>query len=414
MNEKVIHQVPLFSALPPSEIELLASTLQPVTYEVGVNLFLEGERGDHFYIVLQGQVAIIKALGTADERFLAIRGAGDFVGEMSLLNQDGLRTATAQVREKVTVLELTRTEFDALLHRHPTMAYQMLRVLSDRLRASHNSAIHDLQLKNQQLLRAYEELKAAQAQLIEKEALERELQRAREIQISMLPTILPYVAGCEVGARMVPARMVGGDFYDVMLLEKNRLGVVVGDVSGKGVPAALFMALTRSLLRAEAGRCPSPEAVLRNVNRHLLGMNAKGMFVTVLYGELDVTNREFVYARAGHDLPLIWSQTKVLKVVPPGRGQPLGLFRQPVLDVQTLQLEPGDTMLLYSDGVTEAVNSQNEYFDEAGLQTAVFATPFVSAQALCDNLVETLESFHGPVSQADDITLLTLKLSSAA
>jgi CRP-like cAMP-binding protein len=118
----IIGQVPLFSTLPEDEIAALAMSLHATQYSAGTVLFYEGDRGDRFYIVLEGQIAIIKALGTADERMLGLRGSGEFVGEMSLLNRDGLRTATARVEDDAQVLELTRADFDVLLHRHPTLA----------------------------------------------------------------------------------------------------------------------------------------------------------------------------------------------------------------------------------------------------------------------------------------------------
>lgn len=411
MSTQTIQKVPLFASLPIEEIESLEKTLQEISSPSGTTLFQEGDYGDSFYIVLAGEVSIIKALGTPNERLVAVRGGSEFVGEMSLLSSDGLRTASAKVSQDATLLKLTHAQVDALLYRYPPMAYEMLRVLSSRLRISHDVAIKDLQEKNERLLQAYEELKTAQAQLIEKEALERELQRAREIQMSMLPATLPQMKGLQIGARVEPARMVGGDFYDVIALDENRVGVVVGDVSGKGVPAALFMALTRSLLRAEAVRDASPEAVLRTVNRHLLGMNARKMFVTVLYGVVDSTTREFVYARAGHDLPFIWNKQHIAQVLPSTKGQPLALFRHPALDVQTVPLSAGDTLLLYTDGITEAANERGEFFEVAGLETAVLRSPFSTAQTVCDDLVNIVTEFHGNTPQADDITLVAIHVN---
>src|SRR4051812_16362076 len=252
MDNALLKKVPLFGSLPASALANMAASLQETTYPAGAVLFREGDHGDRFYIVLDGHIAIVKALGSDDERLLGLRGAGEFVGEMSLLSQDGLRTASVRVETDARVLELTRADFDALLHRYPLLAYEMLRVLSIRLRESHDTAIRDLHEKNARLAQAYAELQAAQARIIEQETLERELRLARETQESMLPRELPRVAGFDIGARMVAARMVGGDFYDVFPLSPDRLGVVIGDVSGKGMPAALFMALVSNLLRAEA------------------------------------------------------------------------------------------------------------------------------------------------------------------
>jgi phosphoserine phosphatase RsbU/P len=424
MNEALLRRVPLFAAIPTEALAGLAEQVHFAAYPAGTILMHEGDYGDRFYVVLEGQIAIIKALGTADERLLGHRGAGEFVGEMSLLNQDGLRTASVRVFADAQVLVLTRADFDALLHRHPMMAYDMLRVLSARLTSSHDAVIRDLHAKNQQLAQinadlqaqnrrlaqAYADLEAAQGQLIEKEALERELQRAREIQESILPRVLPRLPWADLGARMVAAHEVAGDFFDVFALGEGMLGLVVGDVCGKGMPAAIFMALTRSLLRAEASRATSPAETLRSVNRHLLEMNAAGMFVTILYGILQPATHAFTYARAGHDLPLVWDAQGAPQPPTQANGHPLGLLSDPDLDIQALRLPPGSTLLLYTDGVTEATNARNDFFGIQRLHMTVRADLDASAQQLCDSLVETLAVYRGAAPQADDITLVAVRM----
>src|SRR5262249_20634254 len=362
MDIRLLKRVPLLGSLPPGELADMAASLEEKSYLAGTVLFHEGDLGDRFYIVLDGQIAIVKALGTADERLLGVRGAGEFVGEMSLLSQDGLRTASVRVEEDARALELTRADFDALLHRHPLLAYEMLRVLSVRLRESHDLAIRDLREKNARLAQAYADLQAAQARIIQQETLERELRLARETQESMLPRALPRLAGFDIGARMVAARMVGGDFYDVIPLGPVHLGVVIGDVSGKGMAAALFMALASSLLRVEALRIDTPEQVLREVNRHLLSRDTRSMFVTVLYGVLCRDTREFAFVRAGHELPLLLDANGERLALQMGRGHPLGLFPTPMLDAQSVYLPPGGTLLLFTDGVTEAMDARDELF----------------------------------------------------
>jgi serine phosphatase RsbU (regulator of sigma subunit) len=403
--------VPLFAALPLEELDRLAATLSPASYPAGTILFYEGDYGDRFYIVLDGQIAIIKAFGTDDERLLGLRGAGEFVGEMSLLSQDGQRTATVRVDEDARVLELTRADFDDMLHRHPTLAYEMLRVLSTRLRASHEHSIRDLHEKNRRLAEAYADLQAAQARIIEQETLARELRLASEIQASMLPRALPHLAGLDVGARMIPARMVGGDFYDVIALDADRLGVVVGDVSGKGVPAALYMALVSSLLRAEAVRAATPEEALRAINRQMLARSIKGMFVTVLYGMLHRATREFAFVRAGHELPLVLDAHGAGLLLERGRGQPLGMFPAPSLDCQVVTIPPGGALLLFTDGVTEAMDDADELFGAERIVAAARAEGGIAAQELCDRLVAAVAAYHGDAPQADDITLLAVRMA---
>ena len=244
LKEPLISQVPLFAKLPAEEHAYLAATLRQVAYPSGALLFREGDYGEHFYIVLEGELEIIKALGTASELMLDARGSGEFVGEMSMFNRDNVRTASVRTRGLTQLLEMHHGEFDALMHRHPDLAYEMVRVLSTRLRDANNATIRDLQDKNRQLTQAYLDLQTAQAQIIEQETLARELQVARNIQEHMLPRSLPNLAGFDFSARMVPARVVGGDFYDFIPLDDDRLGIVVADVCGKSLPAALLMALT--------------------------------------------------------------------------------------------------------------------------------------------------------------------------
>lgn len=149
--------------------------LQSVEAPPGTVLFREGGVGDHFYIVVASRTEVIKAMGTEEEQVIGVRGAGEFLGELSLFNRDGHHMATVRAVEQVRILRMSRGDFDALLHRQPLMAYEMVRVLSERLTTSHATAIHGLQEKNRRLAEAYDSLKAAHSQIIEKEKLEREL-----------------------------------------------------------------------------------------------------------------------------------------------------------------------------------------------------------------------------------------------
>jgi phosphoserine phosphatase RsbU/P len=173
-------------------------------------------------------------------------------------------------------------------------------------------------------------------------SVERELDIARRIQRSILPNAVPLQAGFEMGAKMAPARAVGGDFYDFIPLGEGKLGVVVGDVSDKGVPAALYMALTYSLLRAEARRSVSPAHVLWAVNRQLLEMSVTEMYVTALYGVLKADEGRFDYARAGQPAPLALDSQGQRIPIQMDPGQPLGLLSSPLLDEHSLALSPGE------------------------------------------------------------------------
>ncbi|HSF83319.1 MAG TPA: SpoIIE family protein phosphatase [Anaerolineales bacterium] len=413
MNDKLelLAQMPLFRSLSQADLQYLYNNLGTCQFEAGEILFREGEPGDSFYLLQEGQIEIIKALGTQEELVIARRSPGEFVGEMSLLEPHGLRTASVRALTRTRLWFMTRQEFNALLHRQPMLAYEMIHVLADRLNAAHNLSISELQEKNLQLTRAYEELKAAQAQIIEKERLERELQVAYDIQMSVLPPYLPSLLGYDFGARLIPARSVGGDFYDFVPLGHDRVAISIGDVTDKGVPAAIFMAQVHALLRAETSKSASPSKVLTNANRHLLEMNARGLFATVLFGILDTRNGEFVYARAGHDLPLVVSGPDQVALAPKGFGQPLGILAKPQFDVQVLKLPPAGFLLLYTDGVTDGRNPAGQVFGLERLKPFLGRMSSLPAQPACDEIMAMLMDYQGGAAQEDDITLVAIRSS---
>lgn len=414
-TEMLLARVPLFHTLPESEIHYLAETL--TTREILPNtvLFYEGDEGTHFYILREGELQVIKGINTPDERVINMRVPGEFIGEMSLFNLDGKRTASVRAHLPSRLWEMTRADFDALLVRHPYLAYEMVRVLSIRLADAHNNAMADLMAKNRkleetnlELEKAYQELKEAQAQIIEKEKLERELQLAAEIQMSLLPRTLPRLHGFSFGAQIVPARSVGGDFYDFIPLSHDTLAIVIGDVSDKGVPAALFMAQTHALIRSEARQNRSPRETLERVNRYLLEMNASGLFVTVLYGILNRTTGEFQYARAGHELPLVRQPDGSIFTPPHEQGAPLGILDDVPLDEEAILLPPHTYMLLVTDGVTEALNNRREQFGIERAETLLAAEQNGNAQSVCDTILNAISGFRGDAPVHDDITLVAI------
>ena len=208
----------------------------------------------------------------------------------------------------------------------------------------------------------------------------------------------------------MPARAVGGDFFDFIPLSESTLGIVIGDVSDKGVPAALFMALTSNLLRAEARRASSVSDALRHVHRQLLEINDAGMFVSLLYGVLNATTREFRYARAGHELPLLYDAQGELVGLSYTDGQPLGAMDGILLDEQTVVLPSGSTVLLYTDGVTDVLDAQGNQFSLERLRQALSAQRSAPAQAICDTLLDMTAAYRAATPQYDDITLVAVRV----
>jgi sigma-B regulation protein RsbU (phosphoserine phosphatase) len=301
-----------------------------------------------------------------------------------------------------------RAQFRQMLERWPAIAYAMVSVLSQRLDATNSSAFRDLTEKNHALQKAYDELKAAQAQLIEKERLERELRLAADMQLSILPDALPVVPGFDFGARIMPARHVGGDFYDVFSLDDGKTGVVIGDVADKGVPAALFMARAHAFIMAEADTTTAPGAVLRLVNGHITRLQKSTQFVTASYGIVDPVARKFIYARAGHEPPLLLNLDGGVLRLPHSTGMSLGLWDEVTLDEQVVPLEKGSTLLLFTDGMTDCRDREGSAFGLPRLIEALAPLVGLAAQEVCDRLFGTLLSFENGATQDDDVTLVAI------
>src|SRR5687767_7603432 len=248
-------------------------------------------------------------------------------------------------------------------------------------------------------------------EISERARIEQELRVARHIQQASLPKEVPALEGWEISPLYRPAREVGGDFYDFHLLSEGRLGVVIGDATGKGVPAALVMSTTCGMLQlaAQALDSSSPEEVLARVNETLLARIPVNMFVTCFYAILDPRSGRLIYANAGHDLPYLHRNGNAEELK--ARGMPLGLMPAMGYEEKEIVLEGGEVTLLYSDGLVEAHDPQREMFGFPRLQALV--AKHGEEGALGNLLMEELYSFVGEDwEQEDDITLLTLERSA--
>jgi sigma-B regulation protein RsbU (phosphoserine phosphatase) len=408
MSVNLLAKIPLFADLPPDEMSKLVSALDVKELKARDILFREGDPGEHLYIVMKGELEVLMGEGKPDELVLNILREGEYLGEMSLIVPDGLRTASVRARDEAVLLSMSRTQFMDLTKRYPVLAGSMVTVLSKRLDQTNTSTFREVTEKNHQLQTAYDELKAAQAQLIEKERLERELQVAADIQISILPDELPNVEGYDFGARILPARQVGGDFYDVFELDKNRIGVLIGDVADKGVPSALFMARVHALIMAEADGGMGPGEVMGLVNRHITRLQKSTQFVTVLYGILDLTTREFSYARAGHEPPLLLAPDGTVSRIPHSSGMAIGLWESITLDERVIVLDPGTTLLLFTDGMTDCRNPNGEPFGLERIKETLSQFTKRKAQHACDELLDTLKHYQNGAKQDDDVTLVAV------
>ena len=247
----------------------------------------------------------------------------------------------------------------------------------------------------------------------EKKRLDHDLEIARDIQRILLPSEAPAIDGFQISGINVPARQVSGDYFDYIRVDDERLGVAIADVSGKGVPASLIMAICRSVLRAEAARNPSPADVLRRVNRQLYPDIKEDMFISMAYLILDHHRDSITLARAGHDAPLLYKQQSQTVTPVKSPGMVVGIDSGNVFDRLTvdfaISLERDDCLVLYTDGVTETLNAEEDEFGLDRVIQAVRARANDGAQAIVKKIIQDVRDFTGSLPQNDDITLIAIR-----
>ncbi len=247
----------------------------------------------------------------------------------------------------------------------------------------------------------------------EKKRLDHDLEIARDIQRILLPSEAPAIDGFQISGINVPARLVSGDYFDYIRVDDERLGVAIADVSGKGVPASLIMAICRSVLRAEAARNPSPADVLRKVNRQLYPDIKEDMFISMAYLILDHHRDSITLARAGHDAPLLYKQQSQTVTPVKSPGMVVGIDSGNVFDRLTvdfaISLERDDCLVLYTDGVTETLNAEGDEFGLDRVIQTVRARANDGAQAIVKKIIQDVRDFTGSLPQNDDITLIAIR-----
>jgi len=249
-----------------------------------------------------------------------------------------------------------------------------------------------------------------------KERIESELKIARNIQMSFLPKAFPPLPGKDrvaISSRIEPARQIGGDLYDYSLIGDDRLFFAVGDVSDKGIPAALFMAVTKTLLKGIAETGMGPSEILRRCNLELCGENDSMMFVTVFCGILNIRTGELTYSNAGHEHPILIRRGGQPETLPVPDGFFLGVMEDADYRNMQITLEPGDKIIIYTDGVTEAVNSAGEFYSHANLIATTRTCSSLSTEEIAEHILDSVKSFSSGIPQADDITVLALSFTGA-
>ena len=409
--EEALRGLPFLAGLDEEDLQAIAAVTRLRSYRAGEVIFGEGDRGDAFFVVSSGQVEVVKSIDSEEEQVLDVYGRGDFFGEMALL-EDRHRSATARAVRSGQLLAIPGDAFERQLQRHPAGLYALTKELSSRLRDTGSLVINRLRDKNLALTKAYEDLKAAQAELLRRERIERDLQLAQGIMDSLIPEKFPEFAGVSLAARIVPAREIGGDFYEAIKLDKDHLGLFICDVSGKSIAAALFVAVARGLILAETERTRSPRTALLRIHRLLLRAAEGTSFITMFYGVLDRKAGTLRYARAGHEPPILFKGASAESQILNAPGTLLGILPEVFLEEEEVPVEPGDLLILYTDGLTEAANPNGEFFGRSRLEELIAKANHLSLEALCQSLVETVVSFQGSAERHDDMAVLAMRLEA--
>ncbi|MCP4423547.1 MAG: SpoIIE family protein phosphatase [Chloroflexi bacterium] len=397
-----------FVGLDKSALDTLRMVAKRETYPAHTALFRQGEVGDTFYIIVEGRIAVTQRLEDGEERLLAILGPDHSFGEMALID-DTPRMAKCTTLEPTTVLEITEAVFDELVEKNPVVAYTMMRRILTTARENDSRAIADLERKNDALEKAIVALQAAQAELVVKERMEREMELAATVQRSLLPDTLPQFPDYAFAAHLEPARQVGGDFYDVIPLDDAHVGLLIADVADKGFHSALFMAVTRTLFLQEGKRSLSPAQAALAVHRGMLAVaSSADVFVTAFYGVLHRPSGRLTYVRAGHDRPLLFRLGQGVGNLT-GDGRFLGMWPELTLAEHTVQLQPGDRLLLYSDGVTDAVNMAGGRYGRQRLAETIKSGGHLSAPDLVAHIADAVADFSQGAPSFDDLTLLVVE-----
>ncbi len=417
-----------------SDDELLSIIRLSTSEEVaeGTAVFHQRDEGDYAYLVLQGEMLV--EVETAFGRVIvAVIGPGGMVGEIAAF-ADRPRTATVRAKSPARLLRINRAVIQTLLENHPTAAMSIIGDLGDRLLGL-NGTIASLTQATTALARG--EFKPEMLQNLKDQAerisqfadvflqmadeitkkrnQQQEMQTAAEIQRSFLPKPLPpgILGGkCTIAASMIPAKDVGGDFYDYFILGQNRLALAIGDVSGKGVPAAMFMSVSRTMLKAVASAGGTAGEILTHVNEVLAEEGSESMFVTLFFAILDTRSGHVEYCAAGHDEVFVLAGSEPARQLTPN-GPAIGLFPGVSYPTLSLALEPGDSMLLATDGVTEAFNPEGAQFGRDRLEALLNGAEDRSAEALVAAVNEAVTGFAAGADRSDDTTCLAVNYCGA-
>jgi serine phosphatase RsbU (regulator of sigma subunit) len=418
--------LPIFARLDPPALAAVAASCGFGYLHAGEVLMRQGEISTFAVVILTGEVDILVDT-PAGQINVATVGPAHLVGELGVL-ADMPRSATVIARGDLSILRIERDVLMAVVEENPSIGVAIIGELGQVIHGMNRSLAsltyaanalgrdeYDPQMLAELAQQPGEVANVARAfasmaaELEAKQHRRDEMQAAATIQNSILPRPLPrdgLFATIDLHAEMHPAREIGGDFYDYFPLDGDRLAITVADVSGKGIPAALFMAVSRTVLRI-GERGDDMEADMATANRLLSAENAASMFVTAFHGVLDLKTGALRYCNAGHNPPYLLRADGALEMLK-ATGLPFGVDADIPYRIAETRLQPGDALFLFSDGITEAFNPAGEEFGDKRLEAALDAARGKDATSLVKTVLAATTEFAAGAEQSDDITLLAL------
>ncbi len=424
-RKAAVRALPLFASMPDSFLEQLAAACESMVVPQGTVLFHQGEKGNEAEIVVSGEAEVLAESPLGSSR-IAMVGPGHFLGEMGAL-ADVPRTATVIATTEMSLLRIRQADLHHLIGSYPEASLPIIRELARRLdnvsrplgyllqaanaleQADIDPALLDALAEQADAVTPFAQAFARVVRaLVARRDSQREMALSARLQRSILPPAMPVFAGAEIGAVMEPAKAVGGDFYDVFALDDRRIAVTVADVSGKGMPAAFFMAVSRTALRALAtSATDTADSLLSRLNARIAAENSEVMFVTVFLGLFDRTDGRFEWCSAGHTDAIAIRGDDLVRLRPTGPA--IGIDEDARYTAGMIELSPGDSVVMYTDGITEAMSPTDELFGEEAVMALLRQHGDRAPQALVDALVTAVTDFAAGRSQADDITCLALR-----
>ena len=431
----LLQRTPLFALVPRASLELLAAAARLVEVPGGTTVIRQGDFGSEAFLLVDGVVDIMVEFEGLGQVRISEARPFDVIGETGALCHHP-RTTSVVARGPVTLLSVHRMALEKLTSENPDVALAIIGTMAERLHRTGRhlacliSAANALRsgaatidavtsaLRAENDFAPYAQaIEVVAGQIADNESLRREMEAAARIQHAILPQVMNWNGHppfAEIAASMRPARHVGGDFYDFFTLDPNRIALVVGDVSGKGVPAALFMALARNSFRAIGRYEFSAARVLEAVNRTLCEGNDDLFFLTVVYAVLDRRNGVLTYAIGGHDPPLLRHADGRVDALASAGDIALGVDATVGYGERKLTLSPDDRLLIYTDGVSEAQRACGTLFGREPLLELVGQGGGASVQAMIAAVNDAVDGFTGSAPQSDDITCLALRLTEVA